>query len=73
MDSNSDEVMFVDSDMAPAKSPSQVLLAVVLRFLIKGNLFLWLNKFQKYKDIFFFFIKTLCGFGSFIEKKNFFN
>lgn len=32
MDSNSDEVMFVDSDLAPAKSASQVLLALVYGF-----------------------------------------
>jgi len=32
LDSNSDEVMFVDSDMAPAKSASQVVLAVVYGF-----------------------------------------
>ncbi|WP_348798746.1 outer membrane beta-barrel protein [Flavobacterium adhaerens] len=32
MDTNSDEVMFVDSDLAPAKSASQVLLAVVYGF-----------------------------------------
>ena len=32
MDSNSDEVMFEDSDMNPAKSASQVLLAVVYGF-----------------------------------------
>jgi hypothetical protein len=31
-DNNSDEVMFVDSDLAPAKSASQVLLAVVYGF-----------------------------------------
>lgn len=32
LDSNSDEVLFVDSDLAPAKSASQVLLAVVYGF-----------------------------------------
>ena len=32
LDSNSDEVLFVDSDFAPAKSASQVLLAVVYGF-----------------------------------------
>lgn len=32
LDGNSDEVMFVDSDMAPAKSASQVVLAVVYGF-----------------------------------------
>ena len=32
MDSNSDEVMFIDSDMAPTKSASQFLLAVVYGF-----------------------------------------
>lgn len=32
LDSNSDEVMFVDSDLAPAKSASQVLIAVVYGF-----------------------------------------
>jgi len=32
MDSNSDKVMFVDSDAAPAKSASQVLLGVVYGF-----------------------------------------
>ena len=32
LDSNSDEVIFVDSDLAPAKSASQVLLAVVYGF-----------------------------------------
>ncbi|MES2574324.1 MAG: porin [Bacteroidota bacterium] len=32
MDSNSDEVMFVDSDLAPAKSASQFLVAVVYGF-----------------------------------------
>lgn len=32
LDSNSDEVMFVDSDLAPAKSASQVVLAVVYGF-----------------------------------------
>ncbi|HSN49411.1 MAG TPA: outer membrane beta-barrel protein [Flavobacterium sp.] len=32
LDSNSDEIMFVDSDMAPAKSASQVVLAVVYGF-----------------------------------------
>nr|WP_315200566.1 outer membrane beta-barrel protein [uncultured Flavobacterium sp.] len=32
MDSNSDEVMFTDSDLAPAKSASQFLLAVVYGF-----------------------------------------
>ncbi|EJL67043.1 outer membrane beta-barrel protein [Flavobacterium sp. CF136] len=31
-DSNSDEVLFVDSDLAPAKSASQVLLALVYGF-----------------------------------------
>lgn len=32
MDSNSDEVLFVDSDMAPAKSASQFLIAMVYGF-----------------------------------------
>jgi hypothetical protein len=32
LDSNSDEVLFVDSDLAPAKSASQVLLALVYGF-----------------------------------------
>jgi len=32
LDSNSDKVLFVDSDLAPAKSASQVLLAVVYGF-----------------------------------------
>ena len=32
LDSNSDEVMFVNSDLAPAKSASQVLLALVYGF-----------------------------------------
>ncbi|MEL1254310.1 porin [Flavobacterium sp. DGU38] len=32
LDSNSDEVMFVDSDLAPSKSASQVLLALVYGF-----------------------------------------
>jgi len=32
LDSNSDEVMFLDSDMAPAKSASQIVLAVVYGF-----------------------------------------
>lgn len=32
LDSNSDEVLFVNSDLAPAKSASQVLLAVVYGF-----------------------------------------
>jgi len=32
LDSNSDEAMFVDSDMAPTKSASQVVLAVVYGF-----------------------------------------
>ncbi|WP_269237078.1 outer membrane beta-barrel protein [Flavobacterium flavigenum] len=32
LDSNSDEVMFVDSNLAPAKSASQVLLALVYGF-----------------------------------------
>lgn len=32
LDSNSDKVMFVDSDLAPAKSASQVVLAVVYGF-----------------------------------------
>jgi len=32
LDSNSDEVMFLDSDIAPAKSASQIVLAVVYGF-----------------------------------------
>ena len=32
LDSNSDEALFVDSDMAPAKAASQVVLAVVYGF-----------------------------------------
>ncbi|PXY45761.1 porin [Flavobacterium hydrophilum] len=32
LDSNSDEVLFVDSDLAPAKSASQVLIALVYGF-----------------------------------------